>query len=127
MQIILQGETPPKKNSRITNTHTGRTFPNPRYVKWHDSVINELHYLLLRKKIKSFIGKKVKLTLTFFHGDLRTRDSDNQLSSILDTLKDAKIITDDRWQVVPRKIVNDEYDKGNARCEIELEELGELI
>lgn len=122
MKITLMGETPPKKNSRITNTHTGRTFPNPRYMKWHDAVINELTYLLMTKKIKDFLGKKIKLTVNFFHGNLHIRDSDNQLSSILDTLKDARIISDDNWRVVPRKIVNDEYDKGNARCEIEIEE-----
>lgn len=123
MKITLMGETPPKKNSRIFNTKTRRNFPSPRYKKWHDTVINELNYLLMTKKIQSFYGKRVSITIVFTHGDLRTRDSDNQLSSILDTLKDAEIITDDRWQVVPRKFIYDEYEKGNARAEIEITEI----
>lgn len=122
MKITLMGETPPKKNSRI-NTRSGRSFPNPRYVKWHDTVINELNYLLATKKIERFEGKKVRIEITFWHGTLVRRDSDNQLSSILDTLVDAKIIDDDEWKVVPRKVINDEYDKGNARAEIIIEEI----
>jgi Holliday junction resolvase RusA-like endonuclease len=116
------GETPSKKNSRI-NTKSGRSFPNQRYVKWHDRVISELHVLLLQKQIRKFEGVKVKLTVTFFHENLVRRDSDNQLSSILDTLVDAGILEDDNWKIIPRKIINDEYDKNNARCEIILEEI----
>ena len=125
MKLTFEGETPPKKNSRITNTHTGRTFPNPRYVAWHDKVISELNYLLMTKKIQSFFGKRIKLTIFFWHGDNCNRDSDNQLSSVLDTLKDAKIITDDNWKVVPEKHIYDRYEKGNARAEIEIEEIKE--
>lgn len=121
MKIILQGETPPKKNSRI-NTRSGRSFPNPRYVKWHDTVISELHSLLRARKLENFIGKRVSIEITFIHGDLVRRDSDNQLSSILDTLVDAGIIEDDNWKAVPRKLILDDYDKGNARAEIEIEE-----
>lgn len=122
MKITLQGETPSKKNSRI-NTRSGRSFPNQRYTKWHDGVVSELNYLLLTKQIQSFKDVKVKLEVTFYHGDLVRRDSDNQLSSILDTLVDAKILEDDNWKIIPRKIINDEFDKNNARCEIEIEEI----
>ena len=122
MKITLQGETPSKKNSRI-NTKSGRSFPNQRYMKWHNAVVSELNYLLLTKKIHRFVGVKVKLTLTFWHGDLVKRDSDNQLSSVLDTLVDAGILEDDNWKVIPRKIINDEYDRGNPRVDIEIEEL----
>lgn len=122
MKITLMGETPSKKNSRI-NTRSGRSFPNQRYVKWHDRVISELHVLLLQKQIRKFEGVKVKMTVTFFHDSFRRIDSDNQLSSILDTLVDAGILEDDNWKVIPRKIINDEYDKNNARCEIILEEI----
>lgn len=122
MKIELKGETPPKKNSRI-NTRSGRSFPNPRYVKWHDAVLTELNYLLATKQIERFEGKKVRIEITFWHENLVRRDSDNQLSSILDTLVDAKIIDDDNWKVVPRKVINDEYDKGNARAEVIIEEI----
>lgn len=124
MKITLQGETPSKKNNRI-NTKSGRSFPNQRYVKWHDSVVSQLHYLLLTKKLVSFECMSVKMTVTFFHDTLRRRDSDNQLSSILDTLVDAKILSDDNWRVIPEKHIYDKYEKDNARCEIEIEPLGE--
>lgn len=125
MKITLLGETPSKKNSRI-NTKSGRSFPSARYQKWHKAVVSQLEDLLLTKQIKRFIGCKVKLIATFYHGDLTRRDSDNQLSSILDTLVDVGILDDDNWKVIPLKLIVDEYDKGNPRCEIEIEEIPSL-
>ena len=117
------GETPSKKNSRI-NTRSGRSFPNQRYMKWHNTVVNELQVLLLQKQIHTFPeGVKVKMTVHFIHSDRVRRDSDNQLSSILDTLVDAKILPDDNWKVIPEKHIYDEYEKGNARAEIEITEI----
>ena len=124
MKITLQGETPSKKNNRI-NTKSGRSFPNQRYMKWHDAVVSQLHYLLMTKQLVSFECMTVKMTVTFWHGDKVRRDSDNQLSSILDTLVDAKILSDDNWKVIPEKHIYDKYEKDNARCEIEIEPLGE--
>lgn len=124
MKITLQGEVPCKKNSRI-NTKSGRSFPNQRYMKWHNAVVSQLNYMLLTKQLISFEGMKVKMTVTFWHDTLRRRDSDNQLSSILDTLVDAKILSDDNWKVIPEKHIYDKYEKDNARCEIEIEPLGE--
>ena len=124
MKITLQGETPSKKNSRI-NTRSGRSFPNQRYMKWHDAVVSQLHYLLMTKQLVSFECMTVKMTVTFWHGDKVRRDSDNQLSSILDTLVDAKILSDDNWKVIPEKHIYDKYEKDNARCEIIIEPLGE--
>jgi len=124
MKITLQGEVPSKKNSRI-NTKSGRSFPNQRYMKWHNAVVSQLNYMLLTKQLISFEGMKVKMTVTFWHDTLRRRDSDNQLSSILDTLVDAKILSDDNWKVIPEKHIYDKYEKDNARCEIEIEPIGE--
>jgi Holliday junction resolvase RusA-like endonuclease len=121
MVIALEGETPPKKNSRI-NTRTGKSFPSKRYKAWHDEKAFLLNVDLSRGRLQRIpSGNRVKLKCVFFHGDLRDRDSDNQLSSILDLLKDVKIIEDDNWKVVPEKHVYDSYDKGNARCLITLE------
>lgn len=121
MKFTLMGETPSKKNSRI-NTRSGRSFPNARYQKWHSRVVSELNYLLLARKIHKFEGP-VKLTATFTHENQIRRDSDNQLSSILDTLVDAGIITDDNWKVIPEKHIYDRFEKDNAKVEIEIEEL----
>ena len=123
MKTVLQGETPSKKNSRI-NTRSGRSFPNQRYMKWHNAVVSELNYQILRKQLKILPDDiKICLTVTFYHENLLRRDSDNQLSSVLDTLVDAKILPDDNWKIIPEKHIYDKYDKGNARCEIEIEEI----
>ena len=63
------------------------------------------------------------MTVTFYHGDMKRRDSDNQLSSVLDTLVDAGILEDDNWKIIPEKHIYDAYDKGAARVELEIEEL----
>ena len=125
MKITLQGETPSKKNSRI-NTRSGRSFPSERYTKWHNAVVSQLNYLLLTKQIISYEGMSVRLTITFYHENRKRRDSDNQLSSVLDTLVDAKILSDDRWTVIPEKHIYDKLDPNNARCEIEFEEISRI-
>lgn len=123
MKLTLQGETPSKKNSRIFNTKTKRSFPNKRYMEWHNAVVSQLQLLLLQKQIRTFSDCRIKMTVTFYHGDMKRRDSDNQLSSILDTLVDAGIIEDDNWKVIPVKLILDDYDKGNPRVELEIEEI----
>ena len=127
MKVTLMGETPSKKNSRI-NTRSGRSFPNQRYMKWHNAVVSQLNQLLFAKQIEAFPeGMKVSMTVKFIHGDLVRRDSDNQLSSILDTLVDAKILSDDNWKVIPEKHIYDLFEKNNARCEIEIKPYIEYV
>ena len=118
MKIILQGETPSKKNSRIMNTKTKRSFPNPRYTEWHDLAILQVRLQL--KGWKAPVPCSIKVT--FFHGDKHRRDSDNAMSSILDMLKDNKTIIDDCWTYIPHEESWNFYDKNNARCEIEITE-----
>lgn len=123
MTITLDGETPSKKNSRI-NTRSGRSFPSARYQKWHSQAVSSLLALLAKKKVRRIeTGTAVRLTATFFHGDLKRRDSDNQLSSVLDTLVDAGILPDDSWRIVPEKHIYDRLEKGGARCVVEIEEI----
>ena len=126
MRITLEGECPSKKNSRI-NTRSGRSFPNQRYMKWHNAVVSQLHLLLLQKQIHAFTDCKVRMTVTFTHDTLRRRDSDNQLSSVLDTLVDAGILEDDNWKIIPEKHIYDKYKKDHARCEIEIEMIEESL
>lgn len=121
MKFTIIGETPSKKNSRILNTKTKRSFPNPRYIEWHDIAIAQV-----KGQIKDWKAPiPSSLTITFYHGDMKVRDSDNSLSSILDMLKDCGVLLDDRWAYVPHKEVTDKLDKGNARCEIEITEYKE--
>ena len=113
--IKITGETPSKKNSRI-NTRSGRSLPSKRYTLWHDSAVIEIRSQLPRNF--TAFDVPVGMIVEFYHGDSRRRDSDNQLSSILDTLIDAGVIKDDNWKLVPHKIIKDYLDISNPRCEI---------
>lgn len=110
--MILMGETPSKKNSRI-NTRSGRSFPNKRYTNWHRNARIEISRQIQRVPM---LEDSCVLHIDFFHGDLRRRDSDNMVSSVLDLLVDSKIIADDNWQIIRRIEVENFYDKNNARC-----------
>lgn len=123
MKFTLIGETPSKKNSRIMNTKTKRSFPNPRYVEWHDYAILQTRSQLQGWKAPNPCSISVK----FIHADKRKRDSDNGLSSILDMLKDNGTIEDDCWEIVRHTETWNDYEKGNARCEIEITEYKEFI
>lgn len=121
MRFEVKGETPSKKNSRVF-LKNGRNIPSKRYLEWHSLALGELFNQLVATSLERFpLDEEVEITLCFYHGDLRRRDSDNGTSSILDTLVDAHILKDDNWQVVKTIVVHNEYDKGNPRCIIDIE------
>ena len=121
-QII--GETPSKKNSKI-RTKSGYMIPSKAHQKWHTDAMLQLNSQLCRMGVDcpNLIEEPVAITLTFYHGDNVRRDSDNQAASIMDVLQDAKILADDRWQIVRILNIYNHYDKGNARCLIEINRL----
>ena len=90
-------------------------------MEWHDDAIRQIAASFNGKIPIMPKDKRVKISVIFYHGDLRSRDADNQLSSILDMLKDAKVIKDDTWKIIKRGSFDNEYDKGNARCVVSLE------
>lgn len=118
--LTLYGETPAKKNSRIS-LRNGRNIPSKRYQEWHKDAVFQL-IRQARDFARPFpIQTSVYITLVFTHADNRRRDSDNGTSSIFDTLQDAQILEDDRWQIIRGfKVIN---KKGLiAKCEIEIME-----
>ena len=120
IKLIIQGETPAKKNSRIT-LKNGRTIPSKRYREWHSAALFQLESQWKKIEHDTF-EQEVKINLHFYHEDNRRRDSDNGVSSIFDTLQDSYILSDDRWQIVKEfSVKNSKSD--NARCEIEIMEL----
>lgn len=127
LKFILEGETPSKKNSRVF-LKNGRNIPSKNYREWHTKAVSDL-YLQTFKQEKNFepIDELVQITLRFYHGDLRRRDSDNGTSSILDTLCDCGILKDDNWQIVRSLKVYNFYEKNKARCEIEIKKLWEIM
>lgn len=111
----LTGETPSKKNSRQV-FRGGKNIPSKKYLMW-----------LKRAEIEIFrqgilipsISCPIEIKLVFHHKDERTRDTDNQVSSILDLLKGIKVIKDDNWKIV-RKITAEAVKDEEAYVEVEL-------
>ena len=120
----ISGETPAKKNSRIVLPN-GKNIPSKIYHEWHDKACFEVTAQRARQNLMRPIDSKVEMKVHFVHGDNRKRDCDNGLSSICDLLVDCKIISDDNWKIVSSVQVSNDYDKGNAYCEVELWEKDE--
>lgn len=123
MKLIIEGETPSKKNSRI-QLPNGRNIPSKQYREWHKSAEVQVRCMTIGREP---IEQPVAITLSFFHGDKRRRDSDNGTSSILDLLVDAGVLKDDKWEIVRILNIYNQYDKGHARCEISISQLGTTI
>ena len=124
IRFVIQGETPAKKNSRIV-LKNGRNIPSKKYQEWHRDALEQLHRQAELQKDVLFpmvpINDELSITLTFYHGDQRRRDSDNGTSSILDLLTDCGILKDDKWQIVREIKAINYYEKNEARCVIEIE------
>lgn len=121
LRFQILGETPGKKNSKIW-TRSGKLIPSAKHQKWHQDAMLQLQSQVAIAKPET-IDWPVSITLTFYHGDQVRRDSDNQAASIMDLLQDAKVLADDRWQIVRILNIYNHFDKGNARCLIEINEL----
>lgn len=114
--IVLKGEVACKKNSNKFNTRTKRTYKTDHFRKWHD-------YALLQTRVQNTLQKPFKrfwAEFTLYHGTLRRIDSDNQVTSLLDLLQDAKVIEDDCWTCCSHKTIDDVYRKGEAGAMIVL-------
>ena len=121
--FTVHGETPAKKNSRIT-LRNGKSIPSKRYTQWHKDAVFELRRQMAEMDRPFPIDTSVSITLIFCHSDNRRRDSDNGTSSIFDTLQDAGILSDDRWQIIRRfKVLN--VKAIAPKCEIEISEWAE--
>jgi Holliday junction resolvase RusA-like endonuclease len=124
IKLTVYGETPSKKNSKIY-TRGGRFIPSAAHREWYQGALIDLAVQL--KKMGADRPERIEypvaVCLTFYHGNNSRRDCDNQTSSILDLLQDARILADDRWQIVREITVRNRADKGHARCEIDIEKL----
>jgi len=61
--------------------------------------------------------------MVFYPSTRRKGDLDNKATSILDLLKDAGVIEDDNWFVIPTLfLIFGGVDRQNPRCEITIYE-----
>lgn len=125
IKFEIQGETPSKKNSKVFAKIRGRHVPIPSkaHQKWHDDALLQMNAQKAVQGPQEPIETHVSITLTFYHGNMVRRDSDNQAASIMDLLQDAGVLADDRWQIVRILTIYNHYEKNNARCVIEIKEL----
>lgn len=121
MIFELYGETPSKKNSRITLPN-GRTIPGKKYRQWHGGAMVQLERQKEERPPFEPIEEPSRVTIDFFHADNRRRDSDNGTSSILDAIQDSAILLDDRWQIVRELRINN-FKASEAHCQIKLQAL----
>lgn len=119
IRLVIKGETPAKKNSRIV-LKNGRNIPSKKYQEWHAEAEAQI---LKQKALLSGlpVSKEIAVTIEFIHGDLRRRDSDNGTSSILDLLCDTGILTDDNWQIVKKLQITNTYEKNNPMAIIAIQ------
>ena len=116
----IEAETPSKKNSRIF-LRNGRNIPSKRYKEWHEVAQMFLIPQKLKQKLYEPINEPCKIDFCFYHGDKRRRDSDNQVSSILDALQDVGILKDDDWKIVKYMTIGNFEDKNKkGYCTIEI-------
>lgn len=98
LSLPLDAPIPSKKNNRIV-LPDGRNFPSKAYQTWHRIQLNKI-----RKAVTDHgqFNVPVSISLGIAFGDNVVRDLDNALTSVLDLLKDSKIIVDDNWKRVSR-------------------------
>lgn len=117
--IVIPLETPSKKNSRIVNRRTGRSFPSKNYTDWHRVASG---YVMASRRPETALHGPLYVSLHFIHGTHRRCDSDNKVSSILDLLVDCGVLSDDSWDVVRSYSVANGYLKDSPSCTVEIYE-----
>lgn len=120
MKLVITGTAPSKKNSRIINRATGKSFPSKRYTDWNKQAISELTEQFSGYMVTNY---PIELTVVFYNGDMLRHDIDNALSSVLDTLQDAGVIEDDSQKHISCITVSyGGLERENPRTEIFIEE-----
>lgn len=117
VELVLNGSVPSKKNSRI-NRGDGVSFPSKRYVEWEAEAIKQV-----RLQTRERFFEPVGIEVIIYFGTKARADLDNRLTSLLDMLVECLVLRDDKWQDVPRMVVQAEYRKGEPGAFIRLSEL----
>ncbi len=117
--IVIEGETPSKKNGRMLTSKNGRllSIPSERYKTWHTQALWQL------KKYQPITVYPCALTIVLWGATKRRWDLDNRATSVLDVLQDAGILVDDDWSHVQTLTIQyGGIDKKHPRAEIWVDE-----
>ena len=78
-----------------------------------------VHYEVIKSKTKGYPQERLSLTVHLYPPDRRVRDIDNPIKPLLDSLVQAKLMTDDS-QIDRLLIVRNELKKG-GQCKVIIE------
>lgn len=125
--LTLTGEVVSKKNARLFNVKRRKLLFSKKYLVWYDRARAEL-----RKEVDKLVSLDYtlpfnnidELEFIFYHKTKQRRDSDNQVTSILDLLVDLGILEDDSASIVRNYSVRNVFlsdvnrNKEDSYCEV---------
>lgn len=120
IELVLEGNVPSKKNSRAI-TRLGISVPNNKFIQWQNDALKQV-----RAQTRQRFYVPVSIEVIIYFGNRGRADLDNRLTSILDMLVEALVLTDDKWQNVPQMAAQAEYRKNQPGAFIRLTELESL-
>jgi Holliday junction resolvase RusA-like endonuclease len=114
-KLVLIGRIPSKKNSRITDRRTGRSFPSASYTSWVKLMSKQIsaQFLIFNSELLTN-----GIFIRIYYPDNRKADLTNKSESIMDLLVDTGILEDDNWKVTGAIVMVPEYRKNAGGCEI---------
>jgi Holliday junction resolvase RusA-like endonuclease len=116
LTYTLTGNIPSKKNSRITNRKTGRSFPSKDYTAWHEMASDQI----AAQNPAAPLSVVKSITAHIYFPTKRRADCSNKWESLGDLLVDCGVLADDSWQVVPELHLYGEYRKNEGGAVIEI-------
>lgn len=117
VELTLEGNVPSKKNSRV-RTRSGSSIPSKAFYDWQRDALLQTK---VQTRARGLTGVSVEVVI-YFGTNIRA-DLDNRLTSILDMLVEGLVLRDDKWQDVPRLVVQAEYRKANPGAFVRITEL----
>lgn len=119
IEYTFFGNCPSKKNGRrrIQRGKSQFSVPSAAYQAWEIA-----HKAALKAKFGTPNLTRFQIEIWPYYPNNRLRDTDNLETSILDCLKAAGIIKDDRWQyhISPPIVHQPKIDPINPRVEIKI-------
>lgn len=113
----VYSEVVSKKNNKEICRRGNKSFliSSKRFRDWHEQAVPQI---MAQKPGKKVYDHNCKIYIEFYHDSYRRKDADNGQTSIFDLLVDCGVLVDDNWQILPRGMFENYYDKLQPRAEI---------